>query len=210
MVTVAPFLTFGTEIAFDPVLAVTVLDPPPDTDTTIFTGVQTLVFLPFTTLEMHVFESVDGTLTVTFAVVPVSFATAEETVLTEVGDVEAATALSFTDFHTEALPARSKTRTSRMSASVEIAIECCNALGVEELTKTPGLAAEERSSNLAMPEFASDALTVRRFLTKAITLTPSPTPDPLVTSSSIGAVSSRMMSSVYVDERLPSANTNFA
>ena len=77
MVTVAPFFAFGTTMALDPAFAFTVFEPPPETDTTMVAGVQTLVFFPFTTLVAHVFASADGILTVTLALVPESFTAAE-------------------------------------------------------------------------------------------------------------------------------------
>ena len=77
MVTVAPFFALGTTMALEPAFAFTVFEPPPETDTTMVAGVQTLVFFPFTTLVAHVFARVDGSLTETRAVVPESFTAAE-------------------------------------------------------------------------------------------------------------------------------------
>jgi len=73
MVTVAPFLAFGTVMAFEPAFAFTVFEPPPETDTAMVAGVQTLVFFPFTTLVAQVFARDDGILTDTRAVEPESF-----------------------------------------------------------------------------------------------------------------------------------------
>lgn len=64
-------------MAFEPAFAFTVFEPPPETDTAMVAGVQTLVFFPFTTLVAHVFARVDGMLTETLAVVPESFTEAE-------------------------------------------------------------------------------------------------------------------------------------
>lgn len=77
MVTVAPFFAFGTVMAFEPAFAFTVFEPPPETDTAMVAGVQTLVFFPFTTLVAQVFARVDGMLTDTRAVVPDSLTEAE-------------------------------------------------------------------------------------------------------------------------------------
>ena len=73
----APFFALGTTMALDPAFAFTVFEPPPETETAMVAGVQTFVFFPFTTLVAQVFASVDGTRTVTLALVPESFTAAE-------------------------------------------------------------------------------------------------------------------------------------
>jgi hypothetical protein len=60
-------------MALDPAFAFTVFEPPPETDTAMVAGVQTLVFFPFTTLVAHVFARAEGILTDTRAVEPESF-----------------------------------------------------------------------------------------------------------------------------------------